>query len=149
MSSVHPRRVHDVLRLAAALRAVHGDVGRAQQLVCVVSDGDADARGDEHLAPVEVERRLQVRDHPLGGVDGRGDLHVLDQDGELVTTQAGDGVARRARVPETLPDGLQERVTGEVAERVVDRLEVVQVEEEHGSLAARTPADERVLARDP
>ena len=131
--------------LAAALGAVHGDVGRAQQLVRVVSDGDADARGDEHLAPLEVERRLQVRDHTLGGVDGRGDLHVLDQDRELVPTEAGDRVARRARVPEALPDGPQQRVAGQVTQRVVDRLEVVQVEEEHGRLAARAPADERVL----
>ena len=97
---VHSRRVDDVLRLAASLRPVHGDVGGAKQLVCVVSDRDPDARGDEHLSAVELEGLLQVRDHPLGSIHGGRDLHVLEQDGELVTAQAGDGVTLRARRPE-------------------------------------------------
>ena len=54
-------------------------------------------------------------------------------------------MARRARVPEPLADAPAAARRREVTERVVDGLEVVQIEEEHGSFAARAPAHERVL----
>ena len=108
---VHPRRVDDVLGLAARLRAVHRDVRRAQQLGRVPRDRDADACGDEDLAPLEIERRLEDGDHALGRVD-RGGRPVLglDEDRELVAAEPRDRVLRGERVPQPQPDGLEERV---------------------------------------
>ena len=55
---------------------------------------------------------------------------VLEQHGELVAAEAGDGVAGSDRL-EALGDLDQERVAGIVPEAVVDQLEPVEVEEEH------------------
>ena len=76
---------------------------------------------------------------------GAGDL--LDQHGELVPSQPRDREAGRERIAEPHADAAQERVAGGVPERVVDALEVVEVEEEHCDLRTRLLAaeDERVL----
>ena len=141
---VHSRRVDEVLRLPAGLRAVHGDVGAPQQLLCVATHCDADARRDEHLASVDVERRLQRRGDPLGCVEcGRDGVCPLHEDRELVTTHPRDRVRRGQRRAQTHAHRPEQRVPGDVAEAVVDRLEVVEVEEENSGVA-RTH-DERVL----
>ena len=96
---------------------------------------DSHARADEHLAPLDLERLLQGRDDPLRGVDGRcRSGNLLDEDGELVTAEPRDRVAGRERVAEPHTDTAQERVPRPMAERVVDALEVVEVEEEDGDL---------------
>ena len=98
--------------------------------------------------PSTLERRLQRRDDPLGGVDGRRRARDLfDQDRELVASHPRDGVAGRERLAEANPDAAQQRVTGGVTQRVVDALEVVQVEKEDGDLRPSLLAaqDERVL----
>ncbi len=141
---VHSRRVDDVLRLPAGLRAVHRDVGAPQQLLGVATDCDADARRDEHLASVDVERRLQRGGDPLGRVEcGRGGVCPLDEDRELVAAHPRDRVRRRERCAQTHAHRPEQGVPGDVAEAVVDRLEVVEVEEENSGVA-RTH-DERVL----
>ena len=133
---VHSRRVDDVLRLPAGLRAVHRDIGAPQQLLCVATDCDADARRDEHLASVDVERRLQRCGDPLGCVErGRGGVCPLHEDRELVATHPCDRVRRGQRRPETHAHRPQQGVPGHVAEAVVDRLEVVEVEEENSGVA--------------
>ena len=96
---LHGRLVHDVAALAGGLRRVHGDVGIAHQLldaVLGIREGDADARRHAHVGDRLVERLLQRLD------DARGDLEhrvlrgqVLEQHGELVAAEAGDGVAVR------------------------------------------------------
>ena len=97
----------------------------------------------KHLAAVDLERARQRADDPLGGLDGRGVLVTSStQDRELVAAQAGDRVARRSAHPAGARRRPQQRVAGEVTEPVVDRLEVVEVEEQHGSVAAALAADD-------
>ncbi len=141
---VHSRRVDEVLRLPAGLRAVHGDIGAPQQLLRVAPHCDADARRDEHLASVDVERRLQRGGDPFGCVEcGRDGVCPLYEDRELVTTHPRDRVRRGHGSAQTHAYLPEQGVRGDVAEAVVDRLEVVEVEEENSGVA-RT-YDERVL----
>jgi hypothetical protein len=64
---------------------------------------------------------------------------ALEQDGELVAAKAGEQRLRRQRGPQTGGDGDQERVTGDVAEAVVDDLEAVEVDQEDRDGVATTP----------
>ena len=67
-------------------------------------------------------------------------VDVLEQDGELVAAEAGRGVrAADARV-EAAGDLDEHLVAGGVPERVVDRLEVVEVEEDDRQAAALAAA---------
>ena len=54
------------------------------------------------------------------------------QHAELVAAEAGDGVALAERLLEAVRDLLQQAVARVVAERVVDLLEVVEVDQHHG-----------------
>ena len=69
---------------------------------------------------------------PLGDL-GRlhADADVLEQDGELVAAEARCGVDGAQGVLQAASDVAQHLVSRGVAERVVDRLEVVQVHEQH------------------
>ena len=60
---------------------------------------------------------------------------LLQQHHELVAAQARDGVLGAHRGAQALGDRAQHRVAGEVAERIVDRLEAVEVDEEHRAAA--------------
>jgi hypothetical protein len=57
---------------------------------------------------------------------------LLEQDGELVAAKAGDRVLAPDAGLEPAGHGDQQVVAGRVAELVVDRLEVVQVDEQQG-----------------
>ena len=124
-----------------ALRAVHRQVGVAQQLVgglvAGVADRDAGGGTQGQLAAVQDERRRQGPPDPLGGPDGALlGVRAGDQDGELVAAEAGHQVARPHRVGEPLGHDAQQLVADVVALRVVDRLEAVQVQEQHADLGA-------------
>ncbi len=69
-------------------------------------------------------------------IDGR-----LQQDGELVAAEPGDHVAISDAQGEAPSDLGQQGVAGVVAEAVVDRLEVVQVDEQHGDPVATLPLE--------
>ena len=143
---VHRGLEHLVAVLAPLLGHVHRDVGVAHQRLDVVDlgvvglrDRDPDARPDEHLLVLEVERPVERLDQPLGDV-GRADriAAVLEQHRELVAAEARRGIGRPQDMPEPLADLAEQHVAGGVPERVVDRLEVVEVHEQdrHGSLVA-------------
>ena len=121
------------------LGLVHGRVGVAQQLLggdlalAAVGDRDADARAQEPLAPVELERALDLGGDAVGDPAQIGEAHdPLEQDHELVPAEAGDRVAGPDRRGEALGGRDQQLVAGAVAERVVDDLEVVDVGEQDG-----------------
>ena len=59
-------------------------------------------------------------------------LAVLEQDRELVAAEAGGGVGRAQAALEPLAHLEQQLVARRVTEGVVDRLEVVEVHEQHG-----------------
>ena len=76
----------------------------------------------------QVERVVQRRGEPLH-LRARDD--AFDQHGEFVAAEPRDGVRGAGGLDDTLRHRLQQPVAGIVAERVVDVLEVVEVEEHH------------------
>ena len=69
------------------------------------------------------------------GVDGR--LHVGAHDHELVSAGAGREVRCAQDALQTLGERDEQVVAGGVAERVVDELEPVEVEEQHRDVHVR------------
>ena len=126
--------------LAAGLRLVHGDVAVADQVlgrgVLGGLDGDADAGVGPDVEPAQAHRLGQRDRDPLGQRDGVGLADLLAHDDELVAAEPGDQVAGADGGAQPLGDLDEQLVTGGVAERVVDDLEVVQVEEQAGEVSA-------------
>ncbi len=135
---------------AERLRVVHRGVGVAQHLF------DALLGRLDHRDP---DRRRRV--HRAAFHQHRGDERVLDrldrvldlaqiapvreEQRELVAADARDEVVRADGRAHALADRHEQRVARHVAERVVDRLELVEVDEEHGVDAVGIRA--RVLQR--
>ena len=121
--------------LALRLGGVHRHVGVAQQLiggVAVLADGDADAGADVDLLAQNPEGSPKGDSNSLRDAGRGGDVGVLEQDGELVAAEAGGRVLGAQRRSDSVGRLDQHVVAGGVAEAVVDRLEVVEVDEEHG-----------------
>ncbi len=145
------------LRLVPAVRPgpldlgpVHRQIGVAQQVVArlgaELGHDDADAGADEHLGDGDPERIAQRVDQALGGGVGLGvGRQLLEQDAELVAAPPADRVPGAHAGDKPRRDLLEQEVAGGVAERVVDRLEPVEVEVEHGERPA--PAGRLLAAR--
>ena len=137
------RRVEDRdAALAAGLRRVHRDVGVAEQLVGVLvrvaPDGDADRAADDEVLAGDRERHLERLDDPArDGVRPAQPVLVRQQQRELVAAQPRREVVAPDAALDPLRDRGQQPVARRVAERVVDDLEVVEVEEQHRQHAAR------------
>ena len=121
--------------LAVVLGRIHGEVGVAQQLV----GGDAGARRDRDSDARAHRRRLIVQQEGLAQqvehAPGRpphlvGAADVLEQDRELVPAQPRGRVAGPQAAAQPPGDARQQLVAGGVPQGVVDRLEVVEVEEQ-------------------
>ena len=133
-----------VARTARRLGVVHCRIGVLQQnLVGVAVLGilrDTDARRREDLLAVDLDRALEHR-HDLAG-DGL-DLghaeHLRQDDHELVPAQARDRVGFAHACEQPRGDLAQELVAHGMTERVVDGLEAVEIEIEHGQLAVVAP----------
>ena len=65
-------------------------------------------------------------------------VDVLGEHRELVAAEAGDGVARPQGLLDARGDSGEQLVAGRVPEAVVDELELVEVEEEHGDRGPAT-----------
>ena len=137
---------------AGLLGLVHGDVGAAQQRRDVVAvqgaQRDADARLEVDRDAAQLERPLQ------GAVQAGGHLghdaavgDVAQQHGELVAAQAGEQVAAADDRAQAARDLDQQLVAVVVAERVVDLLEAVEVDQqERGRVALTLGGADRLLA---
>ena len=132
----HLRGVGLEAALAGALGGVHGGVGVAEHLAHALArrgGGDADAGGDEHLVAAQHEGLRHGAGEPLDqGLLFLGSGGILDQDGELVAAEPGDGVGGTGAGAEALGGQHQQLVALAVTKAVVDLLEVIEVEEEHG-----------------
>ena len=129
----------DVLVAPRLLGVVHGHVGGRDQVLerrlPVADQHHADARG--HPAQHALVR-LGEAAHPLQDVlrhePGSGRVGGRQQERELVATDPRDQVARACALAQQRRDGHDQLVTDMVAERVVDLLEVVQVEHQERTL---------------
>ena len=101
----------------------------------------AEARRRGDLAPVEDDRRLERAAQALGDLPRLvGAREVLEQDGELVAAEPRGGVLGAQAARQSLRGRAQQLVADRVAEAVVDRLEVVEIDEDHRELAVVAPA---------
>ena len=125
---------------AALLGPVHRRVRRRQQLLRVgggaTGGGDPDAGRHRDRHPVQLGglsgRLRQPPGHPPG-LAARGARQHRD---ELVPAHPGQVVTGTQHRPQPLRRGAEQRVACPVAEGVVDGLEPVQVQVQHGDVAA-------------
>jgi len=115
---------------------------RVHVLRVVGVDADPDARGEEHLATVDVEVLTERVPDPRRGPLCRHRrtlevavlvaVEVAQQDEEVVPTAAREGVDVAQRDADPLRDLLEEVVAPGGAERFVRELEAVDVDHEDG-----------------
>ncbi len=140
------RLVHALLEEAHALAAVglgprQRDVGvtkqRRRRIAVARRQRDTGARGAYELAVADRERRPQ-RLHQAVGV-GHDVAEIVDADegnGELIARAPGDEVAAAKRALDAPAHGAKHGVAGGEVRRVVDLLELVDVETEHREMCA-------------
>ena len=147
---VHFPRIEQVIVLALLLGAVGGDVGVLQQIrevrTVVRVQADSDARGQVAGLALEHERPAQGMEDFLGHADHVAGLaEVLDERDEFVAAETGDGVAFPQAHSQARRSLLQQPVAERVAERIVDELEAIEIEEQQGHrLAVALRVVERV-----
>ena len=130
----------------AVLDVVHRDVRVLHQHVGVAAvvgvERDAGARREVELATLDEVRRAELAEQVLRD-DARVArvAHLLQHDDELVAAESRDGVAGAQRARQPRRHLLQDLVADVVAERVVDVLESIEVEE-HQRHAGAMPARE-------
>ena len=118
---------------ALVLGFIAGSVGDPEDVgvvLVVAGDGDhthAGANGELVALPGELQLRGGLSQRLADG-DGLVERAVGQQDGELVATQPSQGVGPAHAVVEKRAQLTQQRVTGDVATRVVDDLELVEIE---------------------
>ncbi len=143
-SLVQRRVEHRVPAAALVLGAVHRGVGVADDRLCrgVTADHrDADRRVQIDVLLADRERELQALEHAIGnGLRLVLVVQALEQERELVAAEPGDGVAWSQALRQPLRRRQQDLVADEMAERVVDDLEAVEVEEEDGARRRRARA---------
>ena len=99
---------------------------------------------DDDRPALELDRSPQLGRQALGGRNGVVDaVDAIEQHRELVAALSRRDVAGPDRADESVGDFDQQPVAGAVTQRVVDDLEVVEVEEQEGDLR---PASRRRLA---
>jgi len=125
------------------LRLKHGDVRVAQDRLCGVGsrpvyDDDSRAGADREVAAGNQDRLADGLPQLLR--EGRRLVHgagTLGDDEEPVTADAADDVAGAYGALKAAGDDTQNAVADTVAERVVDHLEMVEVEEDDGQQGIR------------
>ena len=135
-TGVHGDFEEAVAAAAIGLGAIEGEIRILHDDVRRVAVGgrqrDADADADDDLSTVEIVRRADDLDETRrhGGDVFRLGLRHLD-DGEFVTAQAGDDVFIADAGAHPPGSRLQQEIADRMTERVIDILEVVEIEAEH------------------
>ena len=131
------RRLEEAEGLApVALGAVEREVGVLEQAVGIVAvvgrQRDADARGDIDLLAGHVIGTTDRLDDGACQPRRAGRLIAIDlDDRELVLAEPGQGIGRVDAAAQPVGNGGEKLVSGRVAERLVDALEIVEVDAEH------------------
>ena len=94
---------------------------------------------------VDDARLLHFLEQLLGGEQRAVEVGERQEDGELVAAEPRHGVGLAQRRAQPRRDALQDAVAGMVAERVVDLLEAVQVEQQQRERAVLAVGDARRL----
>ena len=146
LDAIQHRRMHAAFiqhraRLAACLGVIHRHVGVAQHLVSRLlrlRTRDADARAQVHVLAFHLQRTAQRRRDARRHVHHLTfATHLFQQDRELVATEARRGVTVAKAGAQPVRRLHQHGITRGMAQRIVDLLEVVQVEEDHGHFVVR------------
>ena len=158
LEALHHRHLHtliedEVTAFAARLRDVHRRVGIAEQRFGArvptrrVRHGESDARADEQLLAVDLERLVERPQHALGEFCRLAErLDIFDEQREFIAAEPRDGIRFAQACFDALGDLRQQLVAGRMPERVVDALEVIEVHKQHAEATARArPAQQRVL----
>ncbi len=95
---------------------------------------------DDDRPALELDRSPQLGGQALGGRNGVFDaVDPIEQDRELVPALARRDIAGTDRARDSLGDFDQQPVAGAMTQRVVDDLEVVEVEEQESNLQPASP----------
>jgi hypothetical protein len=133
---VHLRLEGRIPALAGGLCAVHRNIRVREKFVggarTARGGGDADACVNGHLASVQEERHLHRFDHSHRDVLRHLFAARVEEDPELVASETRCEIAGPDTCAHALGDGDEELVAGAVPECVVDRLEVVEIDEQDG-----------------
>ena len=136
---------HGVLRAALRLGTVHCDVGVTHyilgRLVFRAAHRDTDAHAGRYLRRADLHRLADDRLQARGECDGILLAHAAREDSKLVAAEPRDNVRGPKLRRDAPPEHNEKLVAYAVAKAVVDGLESVAVEEQHGE------AKPRVLAR--
>ena len=139
-SDAHLGTEHAVAALAPSLDRIHDGVGVGDEILgLVAADSDAGAHLHAEVVAEDGEGPSQVLGDPGGDPHRLRLVGLLEEHPELVATEAGDGVLGTDAQQQALGHTRQQHVTGVVTEAVVDDLEVVEVQEEHGCGCAVPP----------
>ena len=123
---------------AALFGAIHGYIGVPHQLIGVsgiTCHRHAHAGPDTSFDRVEGEGLLQAVDDPLGDLDDVVGVTAQKKDHELIATESNNDVRGAQAGPESGTDLSQNVIAGGMAERVVDLLEMVEIDEKEGDIA--------------
>ena len=124
-------------RAALFLGLIHRGVGNREQFVArgrvVRIDRDPEAGGERKAVLVDRKRRRQhAADALRDRLELRARLDVRHDDGKLVASEPPDELLAPQRAAQAPRNFRQHGVAAAMADRVVDRLEAVDVEEEYG-----------------
>ena len=133
------------------LGAIEREVGcfdqRFRRCAMLGKQGDASARREQHGLAAQLERPRQSVEQLARQYDGG--ARVADRglhDGKLVAAEPGNHIAGAKAVAQPFAHRAQQPVADQVTERIVDPLEAVQVQQQHGDLALIAPRlPQRVL----
>jgi hypothetical protein len=120
------------------LGLVHRDVGIPYEVFrldkrigCL---DDSDAAGRKNTLPVQLNGGAQGFDDALGDLNRRGKIgRIFDQDRKFVTTDARQGVLRAYAPLEAPRNLLEQSIAFDMAQAVVDDLEPVEIQKQHGT----------------
>ncbi len=137
---LHRWLIDRVTALLAALCCVHCKVGVAEQALGGLARGaqyDAHTRADRDRVFADAERLCECPSHRFGSGHGVGMRCDASEDrGELVAPEARHRVLGLHGRLQAACAGGQHGVADVVTEAVVDRLEIVDVDEQHREPAA-------------